>query len=129
MSSRTTVSTDRAPQAIGAYSQAVRCGDTVYISGQIPLSPDTQQFVEGDFRAQVRQVFENIGAIAEAAGGGMDDIVKLTVYLVDLGNFAAVNEAMGEYFSEPFPARAAVGVASLPKGAAVEADAVMHLAR
>lgn len=128
MPSRITISTDNAPQAIGAYSQAARCGSTVYISGQIPLSPDTQQFVEGDFRAQVCQVFDNVSAIAEAAGGGLNDIVKLTVYLVDLGNFGTVNEVMAEYFSEPFPARAAVGIASLPKDAAVEVDAVMHLA-
>ncbi len=125
---RATISTDNAPQAIGSYSQAARAGDAVYISGQIPLSPETQQLAEGGFRAQVVQVFDNIRAIAESAGGGLDDIVKLTVYLVDLGNFATVNEVMDEYFSAPFPARAAIGVACLPKDAAVEVEAVMHLA-
>ncbi len=127
MPPRIAISTDRAPQAIGAYSQAARSGNTVYISGQIPLSPDTQEPVEGDFRAQVSQIFDNMSAVAQAAGGGLDDIVKLSVYLVDLGNFATVNEVMGEYFSQPYPARAAIGVACLPKDAAVEVEAVMHL--
>ena len=128
MCPRKTIATDNAPKAIGAYSQAARAGDTVYISGQIPLSPETQDFVEGDFAAQVALIFSNISAIATAAGGSLDDIVRLTVYLVDLNNFATVNKVMGEFFTAPYPARAAVGVAALPKGAAVEVDAIMHLA-
>ena len=127
MCPRKTIATDDAPKAIGAYSQAARAGDTVYISGQIPLSPETQDFVDGDFAAQVALIFNNISAIAAAAGGSLDDIVRLTVYLVDLNNFATVNEVMGEFFIAPYPARAAVGVASLPKGAAVEIDAIMYL--
>lgn len=127
MPSRKTYSTDAAPQAIGAYSQAARGGDLVFISGQIPLRPDTQEFVAGDFRAQARQVFENVRAIVHEAGGSMDDVIKVTVYLVSLDDFATVNEVMGEFFAEPFPARAALGVASLPKGATVEVEAIMHL--
>lgn len=127
MCPRKTIATDDAPKAIGAYSQAARAGDTVYISGQIPLSPETQDFVDDDFAAQVALIFNNISAIAAAAGGSLDDIVRLTVYLVDLNNFATVNEVMGEFFIAPYPARAAVGVASLPKGAAVEIDAIMYL--
>jgi len=124
---RSIVSTDRAPKAIGTYSQAVRCGDTVYLSGQIPLVPETMQLVGGDIHAQIDQVFGNLAEVAEAAGGRLQDAVKLTVYLTDLANFPAVNEAMGRHFSEPYPARAAVGVAALPRGAQVEVDAVLIL--
>jgi reactive intermediate/imine deaminase len=124
---RKTIHTDRAPQAIGTYSQAVRCGNTVYMSGQIPLVPETMQLVEGDMEAQVRRVFDNLSAVAEAAGGSLDDVAKLNVFLVDLGHFARVNEIMAEYFHEPYPARAAIGVAALPKGAQVEMDAVLEL--
>jgi len=121
---KTIISTPAAPAAIGTYSQAVKVGDTVYLSGQIGLDPASMQMVEG-IDAQVIRVFENLKAVVEAAGGSMGDVVKLNVYLTDLGNFAKVNEAMARYFSEPFPARAAVGVASLPRGALVEADGVM----
>ena len=124
---RETIQTDRAPQAIGTYSQAVRCGNTVYMSGQIPLVPETMELVEGDMGAQIRRVFDNLSAVAEAAGGSLDDVAKLNVFLVDLGNFALVNEIMAGYFREPYPARAAIGVASLPKGARVEMDAVLEL--
>jgi reactive intermediate/imine deaminase len=127
--SGTIISTDRAPKAIGTYSQAVRCGDTVYLSGQIPLVPATMQLVDGDFRAQIDQVFENLAAVAGAAGGSLQDVVKLNVYLTDLANFPVVNEAMGRHFREPYPARAAVGVAALPRGAHVEVDAVLVLNR
>lgn len=127
MSTKTTISTDRAPQAIGAYSQAVRVGDLVYISGQIPLNPETQEVISGSFRQQACQIFDNLAAIAEAAGGTLEDVVKLTVYLVDLQNFPTINEVMGEYFDEPYPARAAIGVASLPKGAGIEVEAIMAL--
>jgi reactive intermediate/imine deaminase len=125
--SKTIISTDRAPQAIGTYSQAVRVGDTVYISGQIPLVPETMEVVEGDMEASIRRVFDNLKAICEAAGGSLADIVKLNIFLTDLGNFALVNEVMATYFEQPYPARAAVGVASLPKAVAVEMDAVMVL--
>ena len=124
---RKTIQTDRAPQAIGTYSQAVRTGNTVYISGQIPLVPETMELVGGDMDAQIRRVFDNLAAVAEAAGGSLADVVKLNVFLPDLGHFALVNEIMAEYFREPYPARAAVGVAALPKGAQVEMDAVMEL--
>ncbi|MEJ2760765.1 MAG: RidA family protein [Gammaproteobacteria bacterium] len=124
---RQIISTDRAPAAIGPYSQAVRSGDTVYLSGQIPLDPETMALVEGDMREQVNRVFANLGAVAEAAGGTLDAIVKLTVYLTDLGHFPLVNEVMAEHFREPYPARAAIGVAQLPKGAQVEMDAVLVL--
>ena len=124
--SKTIISTPNAPAAIGTYSQAVKVGDTVYLSGQIGLDPTTMQMVEG-IEAQIARVFENLKAVAEAAGGSLADVVKITVYLTDLGNFAKVNETMANYFSEPFPARAAVGVASLPRAALVEADAVMVL--
>lgn len=123
---KTIISTPNAPAAIGTYSQAVKAGDTVYLSGQIGLDPASMQMVEG-IDAQIIRVFENLKAVAEAAGGSMADIVKLNVFLTDLGNFAKVNEAMARYFSEPFPARAAIGVASLPRGALVEADGVMVL--
>jgi len=124
---RTVVHTDRAPAAIGTYSQAVRVGEVVYLSGQIPLDPATMELVEGPMAKQVRRVFENLKAVAEAAGGGLEDVVRLTVYLTDLDHFALVNQVMAEYFREPYPARAAVGVAALPKGAAVEVDAILHL--
>jgi len=121
------VSTPDAPAAIGTYSQAVRAGDTVYLSGQIPLDPKSMKLVEGDFEAQVRRVFENLKAVCTAAGGDFGRVVRVTVYLTDLANFAKVNEVMATYFREPYPARAAIGVASLPRGALVEIDAVMHL--
>ncbi len=127
MTNRTVVATDRAPRAIGAYSQAVKVGTTVYLAGQIPLHPDSMDIVEGDFAAQVKRVFENLRAVAQAAGGGLDDAVKLNVYLVDLGNFATVNDVMAQYFSEPYPARAAIEVAALPKGVQVEIDGVLEL--
>ncbi|MDN5861811.1 MAG: RidA family protein [Salinisphaera sp.] len=120
-----TIETQAAPAAIGAYSQAVRSGDTVYLSGQIPLDPATQSLVEGSAHSQIRRVFENLSAVAQAAGAGLDDIVKLTVYLTDMADYPAVNEVMDEYFSEPYPARAAVAVAGLPKGARIEADAIL----
>jgi reactive intermediate/imine deaminase len=124
---RTTVTTSDAPSAIGAYSQAVNVNGTVYLSGQIPLLPDTMALVEGDDE-QVHQVFRNLRAVAGAAGGSLNDIVKLTVYLTDLSLFPRVNEIMAEYFDEPFPARAAVGVADLPKGARVEVEGIMSIA-
>ena len=125
---KTIIHTDNAPAAIGAYSQAVRAGDTVYMSGQIPLDPATMQVVGGgDFRAEAVQVFKNLQAVAEAAGGSLSDIVKVNAYLTDLGNFAIFNEVMAEFTPETFPARAAVGIASLPKGIQVEAEAVLVL--
>jgi reactive intermediate/imine deaminase len=122
---REIINTAAAPAAIGTYSQAVKVGDTVYLSGQIPLVPQTMQLVEGEMGAQIHQVFDNLQAVAAAAGGGLADIVKLNIYLTDLSHFPLVNEIMAAYFKEPYPARAAIGVASLPKGAAIEADAVM----
>lgn len=122
---REVIHTDRAPSAIGPYSQAVRVDDTVYLSGQIPLEPESMDLVRGDIRAQVEQVFNNLRAVCEAADAGLADIVKLNIYLTDLGNFGLVNEMMEEHFDEPYPARAALGVASLPKGAGVEMDAVL----
>ena len=124
--SKTIISTINAPAAIGTYSQAVKVGDTVYLSGQIGLDPLSGQMVEG-FDAQVVRVFDNLKAVAEAAGGSLADVVKINLYLTDLGNFSKVNETMAKYFAEPFPARAAVGVAALPRGALVEADGVMVL--
>ncbi|MGD8910361.1 MAG: RidA family protein [Chromatiales bacterium] len=124
---REIIRTDQAPQAIGTYSQAVKVGQTVYLSGQIPLVPDTMTLVEGDIDVQIRRVFDNLQAVARAAGGSLAEVVKLNVFLTDLNNFAKVNDVMAEYFSEPYPARAAIGVAALPKGAAVEMDAVMEL--
>ena len=124
---REIISTDKAPQAIGTYSQAVKAGSTVYLSGQIPLVPETMEMVDGDIEQQIRRVFDNLGAVAEAAGGSLADVAKLNIFLVDLGNFTRVNEVMAEYFNEPYPARAAIGVASLPKDAGVEMDAVMEL--
>ena len=126
--SKTIISTPLAPQAIGTYSQAVKCGDTVYLSGQIPLLPDTMEMVEGDIQAQIHRVFQNLRAVAEAAGGDLNDIVKLNVFLTDLAHFPVVNEIMATYFEQPYPARAAIGVAALPKDAGVEMDAVMQLA-
>jgi reactive intermediate/imine deaminase len=117
----------RAPAAIGPYSQAIRAGDTVYLSGQIPLDPATMELVKGDIRAQVRQVFDNLAAVAEAAGGSLANAVRLTVYLTDLANFSLVNEIMAEYCREPYPARAAIGVAQLPRGAQVEVDGILVL--
>lgn len=124
---KTPIHSEQAPAAIGTYSQAIRSGDTVYLSGQIPLEPETGDMVEGEIRNQIRRVFDNLAAVAAAAGGNLQSAVKITVYLTDLSNFAAVNEVMAEYFVEPYPARAAVGVASLPRGAAVEADAILTL--
>jgi reactive intermediate/imine deaminase len=124
---RKTIQTDMAPQAIGTYSQAVRCGDSVYLSGQIPLVPQTMELVDGGMEAQIRRVFDNLSAVAAAAGGSLADVVKLNIYLVDLGQFALVNQVMAGYFKEPYPARAAVGVAALPRDAQVEMDAVMVL--
>ncbi len=121
------ISTDRAPAAIGTYSQAVRAGDTVYLSGQIPLDPATMTLVDGDIDAQIRRVFDNLAAVAEAAGGSFRDVVKLNVFLTDLGHFARVNDIMAEYFQQPYPARAAIGVAALPRGAGVEMDAMLVL--
>ena len=125
--SRKAIHSDNAPAAIGTYSQAVAAGGLVFMSGQIPLDPKTMELVSGDFAARTRQVFDNLRAVAEAAGGSMDNIVKLTIYLTDLANFATVNEVMAEYFEKPDPARAALGVASLPKGTDVEAEAVLAL--
>ncbi len=122
--SKTAISTPDAPGAIGTYSQAIRCGDTVYLSGQIGLDPRTMQMVEG-IDAQIARVFDNLKAVAEAAGGSLADAAKLTVYLTDLAHFAKVNEAMAAYFTQPYPARAAVGVATLPRAALVEADAIL----
>ncbi len=126
MTDKKIIQTIHAPAAIGTYSQAVQVGKTVYLSGQIGLDPQQMTLVDG-IEAQVRRVFDNLKAVTEAAGGSMGDIVKLNVFLIDLNNFALVNTVMAEYFTEPYPARAAVGVASLPKGALVEADAVMEL--
>ena len=125
--SREIINTDKAPRAIGTYSQAVKTGTTVYLSGQIPLVPETMEMVEGEMDAQIRRVFDNLQAVAQAAGGSLADIAKLNIFLTDLGNFALVNTIMSEYFSETYPARAAIGVASLPRGAGVEMDAVMEL--
>jgi len=127
MADKQIISTDQAPSAIGAYSQAVRTGNTVYISGQIPLDPQTMEVVEGGFEAEARRVFENLKAVAEASGGTLDDTVRATIYLLDLANFAKVNEIMSEYFAEPYPARAAVGVAQLPRNVAIEMDAILDL--
>ena len=124
---RSIISTPHAPQAIGTYSQAVKCGNTVYVSGQIPLDPFSGQLVTGDMEAQIRRVFQNLQAIVDAAGGDFSHVAKLNVFLTDLGHFALVNKVMSEYFREPYPARAAIGVAALPKGAQVEMDCVVEL--
>lgn len=124
---RQIIHTDQAPAAIGTYSQAVKCGKTVYLSGQIPLDPKTMQLHNQTVETEIHQVFRNLRAVAEAAGGGLMDVAKLNVYLTDLGHFPKVNEIMAEYFQQPYPARAAIGVASLPRGARVEADAILVL--
>jgi reactive intermediate/imine deaminase len=121
------ISTDKAPQAIGTYSQAVKVGTTVYMSGQIPLVPESMEMVEGDIKLQIHRVFQNLQAVAEAAGGSLADVAKLNIFLTDLSNFPHVNEVMAEYFQQPYPARAAIGVAALPKDAGVEMDAVLEL--
>ena len=122
---RLSIFTDQAPRAIGPYSQAVRAGNTVYLSGQIPLDPKSGELVTGDFALETRRVFENLKAVAEAAGDGFKDVVKVTIYLTDLANFPKVNEVMAEYFQEPYPARVTIGVAALPRGARVEIEATM----
>ena len=127
MTNTAIIHSDNAPAAIGTYSQAVKVNHTVYLSGQIPLDPKTMQMVDGDFAAQAHQVFKNLAAVCEAAGGGLKDIVKLNIYLTDLANFPVVNEVMGQYFQQPYPARAAVGINQLPRAALVEADGVMVL--
>lgn len=123
--SKQIIQTSKAPQAIGTYSQAVKVGGTVYLSGQIPLVPETMEMVQGGIEAQIRRVFDNLQAVAEAAGGSLADVVKLNVFLTDLAHFPVVNQVMAGYFQEPYPARAAIGVAALPRGAAVEMDGVM----
>ena len=125
--SRQIIHTERAPQAIGTYSQAVRVGETVYLSGQVPFDPATMQLVTGDFEAQARRVFENLKAVAEAAGGSLAQAVKFTIFLTDLANFPKVNEIMGLYCSKPYPARSTIGIAQLPRGALVEIECVLHL--
>jgi len=125
MSNRSIVQTNQAPEAIGTYSQAVKVGDTVYLSGQIPLVPSTMEMIDGGIDAQIDQVFKNLSAVCEAAGSSLQDLVKLNIYLVDLGHFAKVNEIMAKYFIQPYPARAAVGVASLPRHAQVEMDGIL----
>jgi len=125
MTNKAIINTDKAPKAIGTYSQAVKVNNTVYLSGQIPLDPETMELVDGDFAAQTHQVFKNLKAVCEAADGSLADIVKLNIFLTDLSNFATVSEVMAEYFVEPYPARAAIGVKELPKGSVVEADGVM----
>ncbi|HAD30093.1 MULTISPECIES: RidA family protein [unclassified Methylophaga] len=125
--SREIIHTSNAPEAIGTYSQAVKVGDVVYLSGQIPLVPETMTVIEGDFATQVRRVFDNLSAVAAASGGSLQDVVKLNIYLTDLAHFGTVNEIMADYFQQPYPARAAIGVASLPKDVPVEMDAILHL--
>lgn len=124
---REIIATDKAPQAIGTYSQAVKVGNTVYLSGQIPLIPETMEMVDGDMEAQIVRVFDNLTAVAQAAGGNLNDMAKLNIFLTDLSHFPLVNEVMARYFTQPYPARAAIGVASLPKNAGVEMDGVMEL--
>ena len=124
---REIISTDKAPQAIGTYSQAVKVGNTVYLSGQIPLIPESMEMVEGNIEAEIRRVFDNLTEVCEAAGGSLKDIVKLNIFLTDLTNFPIVNEVMADYFQQPYPARAAIGVAQLPKDAGVEMDGVLEL--
>jgi reactive intermediate/imine deaminase len=124
---KTIINTDKAPQAIGTYSQAVKVNNTVYLSGQIPLIPETMEMVEGEIDAQIRRVFDNLTAVCEAAGGKLQDIAKLNIFLTDLSNFATVNVIMAEYFEQPYPARAAIGVSQLPKDANVEMDGILEL--
>lgn len=124
---KTIINTDKAPQAIGTYSQAVKVNNTVYLSGQIPLVPETMEMVDGDIEVQIRRVFDNLTAVCEAAGGKLQDIAKLNIFLTDLGNFATVNVVMAEYFEQPYPARAAIGVSQLPKDAEVEMDGILEL--
>jgi reactive intermediate/imine deaminase len=121
------INTDKAPQAIGTYSQAVKVNNTVYLSGQIPLVPETMEMVDGDIEAQVRRVFDNLSAVCKAAGGSLQDIAKLNIFLTDLSNFATVNKVMAEYFDQPYPARAAIGISQLPKNADVEMDGILEL--
>ena len=123
------ITTDKAPKAIGTYTQAVKVGDTVYLSGQIPLIPETMELLKGSVEEQIHRVFKNLAAVAEAADGSLQDMVKLNVFLTDLGNFALVNQVMALYFTEPYPARAAIGVASLPRGAAVEMDGILVISK
>ena len=125
MPNRSVINTENAPQAIGTYSQAIKTGNVVYLSGQIPLDPETMQLVEDSMEAQIRRVFDNLQAVCQAAGGSLQQIAKLNIFLTDLSHFALVNEIMAQYFNEPYPARAAIGVAALPKGAGVEMDGVM----
>lgn len=127
MSNKSVIHTDKAPAAIGTYSQAVKAGNTVYLSGQIPLVPETMEIISDDFAEQTEQVFKNISAVVEAAGGQLSDVVKLNIYLTDLSNFATVNEVMGRFFKQPYPARAAVGIKELPKGSLVEIEGVVVL--
>lgn len=129
MTQKNVIQSDKAPKAIGTYSQAIKAGDTVYLSGQIPLDPVTMALVDGSIEQQIRQVFDNLSAVAAAAGGTLQDVVKLNIFLTDLAHFPLLNEVMASYFTEPYPARAAIGVASLPRGAAVEMDGVMVLSR
>lgn len=126
---RQAIHSDHAPAAIGPYSQATRAGDTVFFSGQVPIDPATGQLVDGDIAAQARRAFDNLKAVCEAAGGSFDDIVRVGLYLTDLGQFSEVNAVMAEYFSQPYPARSTIGVSALPRGAAFEVDAVMVLRR
>jgi reactive intermediate/imine deaminase len=125
--SRQTIHTEQAPQAIGTYSQAVRAGDTVYLSGQVPLDPATMQLVSGDIETQIRRVFDNLKAVAEAAGGSLAHAVKFTIYLTDLSHFAKVNEVMAQYCAKPYPARSTLGVAQLPRGAQIEIECILQL--
>jgi reactive intermediate/imine deaminase len=125
--SKSVIHTDKAPQAIGTYSQAIKCGTTVYLSGQIPLVPESMQVISEDFAEQAHQVFKNVQAVCEAAGGSVNHLAKVNIFLVDLGNFAVVNEIMSQYFDQPYPARAAVQISALPKGVQIEIDGVMEL--
>ena len=125
MTNKAVIHTDNAPAAIGTYSQAVKVNNTVYLSGQIPLDPQTMELIDGDIKASIRQVFDNLNAVCAASGGDLGNIVKLNIFLTDLSNFTAVNEVMAEYFQQPFPARAAIGVNELPKGAQVEMDGIV----
>ena len=125
MTNKAVIHTDKAPAAIGTYSQAVKVNNTVYLSGQIPLIPDTMELIEGDISVQIRQVFDNLSEVCAASGGDLSNIVKLNIFLTDLSNFAVVNQVMGEYFQQPYPARAAIGVSELPKGAQDEMDGIL----